>query len=119
MVSVKTIFNDAYCQDISTKTRTALKVKRKNGDYVGACTIYGYRKAIDDNNQLVIDEYPSKIIRDIFRMRIDGLSALKIAENLNKRCVPSPLEYKKKRGCSKTVLLKESDLLKYVLEDKC
>ena len=36
VVSVKNIINDAYCHDISVKTRSALSVKRNNGDYVGA-----------------------------------------------------------------------------------
>jgi len=97
-VSVKTLVNDAYCRDISIKTRTALNIKRDNGDYVGACPIYGYRKAEDNHNQLVIDEYPAAIVRDIFRMKIDGMSALKIAEALNKLGVLCPLEYKKAKG---------------------
>jgi len=97
IVSVKTVINDAYCRDISVKTRSALNVKRENGDYVGACPIYGYRKADDNHNQLVIDEYPANIVRDIFRMKIEGMSALRIAEALNDLGVLSPLEYKKDR----------------------
>ena len=34
-VSIKNIINDAYSHDISVKTRSALQIKRKNGDYVG------------------------------------------------------------------------------------
>jgi len=52
VVSVKSIINEAYCRDISMKTRGALNVKRENGDYVGACTVYGYRKADDNHNRL-------------------------------------------------------------------
>jgi DNA invertase Pin-like site-specific DNA recombinase len=83
VVSVKSVMNDAYSRDISVKTRSALTSKRENGDYVGACPVYGYKKANDNNNQLVADEYPAGIVRDIFRMKIDGVSALKIAEHLN------------------------------------
>jgi len=98
IVSVKTVLNDAYCRDISVKTRSALNVKRDNGDYVGACPIYGYKKDDDNHNQLLIDEYPASIVRDIFRMKIDGMSALRIAESLNSLGVLSPIEYKKDRG---------------------
>ena len=28
--------NEAYCRDISIKTRTSLDIKRRNGDFVGA-----------------------------------------------------------------------------------
>lgn len=98
VVGVKSIINDAYSRDISVKTRSALNVKRDNGDYVGACPIYGYRRYVDHKNQLVIDEYPASIVRDIFRLKIDGMSALKIAETLNSLGVLSPMEYKRDRG---------------------
>lgn len=98
VVGIKSIINDAYSRDISVKTRSALNVKRDNGDYVGACPIYGYRRCEEHKNQLAIDEYPASIVRDIFRMKIDGMSALKIAETLNSRGVLSPMEYKRDRG---------------------
>ena len=40
-VSVKNIMNEAYCRDISIKTRSSLDVKRRNGDFVGAFPVYG------------------------------------------------------------------------------
>ncbi|MCL2222404.1 MAG: recombinase family protein [Oscillospiraceae bacterium] len=98
IVSVKTLLNDAYCRDISVKIRSALHAKRESGEYVGACPVYGYKKDENNHNRLVIDEYPAGIVRDIYRMKIDGLSALKIAETLNNIGVLSPLEYKKDRG---------------------
>jgi DNA invertase Pin-like site-specific DNA recombinase len=98
MVSVKSILNDAYCRDISVKTRSNLNVKRDNGDYVGACPIYGYKKSEENRNRLAVDEFPASIVRDVFRMKIDGVSALKIAETLNGLGVLSPIEYKKSRG---------------------
>ena len=98
IVSIKSVLNDAYCRDISIKTRSALHSKREKGDYVGACPVYGYKKSEDNRNQLVIDEYPANIVRDIFRMKIDGMSALKIAERLNNLGILSPIEYKKDRG---------------------
>lgn len=98
VISVKTVLNDSYCRDISVKTRSSLRVKRKSGDYVGACPVYGYRKDPDDHNHLVVDEYPAQIVRDIFRMKLEGISALKISEELNRLGILSPSEYKKDRG---------------------
>jgi DNA invertase Pin-like site-specific DNA recombinase len=95
VVSVKSIINDAYCRDISVKTRSALNVKRQNGDYVGACPVYGYKKSEVDKNQLVIDEKTAPIVHDIFRLKSEGYSALKIAENLNLQGILSPYAYKK------------------------
>ncbi|MDR0916424.1 MAG: recombinase family protein [Oscillospiraceae bacterium] len=97
-VSVKSIINDAYCRDISVKTRSALNAKRDQGDFVGASTVYGYRKSEENHNQLVLDDYPAAVVRDIFNMKLSGMSALKIAEQLNRIGVLSPLEYKKDRG---------------------
>jgi len=98
VVSVKSIINDAYCRDISIKIRSALNVKRENGDFVGACPVYGYKKADGNHNRLAIDEYAADVVRDIFRMKIDGMSALKIAEALNSLGYLSPIAYKKDRG---------------------
>lgn len=80
-ISLKTILNDAYCHDISVKTRSALLTKRKNGDFVGACPVYGYRKSDENHNQLVVDSFAAKVVQDIFRKKIDGYSAAKIAED--------------------------------------
>ena len=92
-ISMKNLINDAYCHDISVKTRSALEVKRKKGDYVGACPVYGYRKSAENRNQLVVDEYAARVVRDIFRAKIDGRSAKRIADELNK-IILSPIPSK-------------------------
>ena len=94
-VSVKNIMNEAYCRDISVKTRTALDVKRRNGDFVGAFTVYGYMKSEDNKNLLVPDPYASRVVQNIFQMRLEGSSALRIANELNRLGILSPLAYKK------------------------
>ena len=102
-VSVKNIMNEAYCRDISIKTRSSLDVKRRNGDFVGAFPVYGYMKSEENRNRLVPDPYASRVVQDIFRMRLDGASATKIAAELNRLGIPSPLTYKKNKGlpCAK------------------
>lgn len=96
--SFKNILNDSYCRDISVKTRTALRVKREKGEFIGSYTKYGYKKSSENKNQLVIDEYPAQIVKDIFEMKIEGISAKGIADKLNKYGVLSPIEYKKMKG---------------------
>ena len=97
-VGLKNIMNDSYCHDISVKTRSALQVKRKNGDYVGACPIYGYQKSPENHNQLIVDRDPAAVVKEIFRQRINGVSAQKIAASLNDRGILSPLAYKISHG---------------------
>ena len=97
-VSVKSIINEEHCRHASINTRRVLKSKRESGQYTGAFPVYGYKKAENNRNKLIIDDYPAGIVRDIFRMKIDGYSAARIAEILNGRGVLSPMEYKKDRG---------------------
>lgn len=98
VVPFKNLMNDAYCRDISIKIRSHLEVKRKNGDYIGAFTPYGYLKDEKDKNRLVPDTYAAGIVKDIFRMKLRGMSQTAIAEYLNNHHVLSPMEYKHSLG---------------------
>ena len=97
-VSLKTIINDAYSQDISKKIRSVLEEKRKEGLYVASFTPYGYQKSEENKNQLVIDQSAATIVKDIFKMKLDGMSAAKIADVLNEKGILSPVMYKKQNG---------------------
>ena len=55
-------------------------------------------KAEDNKNLLVPDPYASRVVCDIFRMRLEGASASKIASELNRLGILSPLAYKKNNG---------------------
>ncbi len=98
MVAFKNIMNDAYCRDISIKTRTNLAVKRKHGEFIGPTTIYGYEKDPNNHNKLIIDDYAGHIVQTIFLWRIQGMSCYSIANKLNEMGVLAPYEYKMKRG---------------------
>lgn len=97
-VSIKNIINEEYARDISVKTRTALDIKRRSGDFVGAFTVYGYLKTGDKHKSLVIDPFAANVVRDIFRKRLNGSSAFHIAEELNRSGILSPLAYKRSNG---------------------
>lgn len=98
VVPFKNLMNDAYCRDISIKIRSHLEVKRKNGEYTGAFTPYGYKKDENDRNRLVPDLYAAGVVKDIFRMKLHGMSQAAIAESLNRQGVLSPMEYKHSLG---------------------
>jgi hypothetical protein len=55
-------------------------------------------KSAENKNQLVIDPYAAKIVRDIFAWKLDGLSQQGIADRLNEISEPSPMEYKRLSG---------------------
>lgn len=98
VVPFKNLINDSYSRDISIKVRSNLDTKRKRGDFISNFSPYGYVKSEVDKNQLVIDEYASGIVRDIFSWKIDGLSPANIAQRLNEMGILSPMEYKRSCG---------------------
>ncbi len=98
VVPFKNLMNDAYCRDISIKIRSHLEVKRKNGEYTGAFTPYGYKKDENDRNRIVPDLYAAGVVKDIFRMKLNGMSQAAIAECLNGKGILSPMEYKHSLG---------------------
>ena len=97
-VSVKNIMNEAYCRDISIKVRSQLDMKRRKGEFIGGYAIYGYCKDERNKNRLVVDEYAADIVRSIYRRKLEGMSALAIAEQLNSENVLAPSEYKRLCG---------------------
>lgn len=97
-ITVRNLFNDNYCRDISIKIRSQLKVKRKNGEFVGAFTPYGYKRSDTKRNHLVVDEYPASVVQDIFKWKLGGMNPDGIAQKLNENGILSPMEYKKSIG---------------------
>ena len=98
VVPVKNFVNDSYSGDISGKVRSHQKVKRENGEFIGAFAVYGYKKSDDNRNLLVPDNYAADIVRKIFAWKIEGYSNLAIAELLDSLGILSPMEYKKMQG---------------------
>jgi len=113
IVPFKNMVNDAYSADISTKVRSHLELKRKKGDFVGAFAVYGYMKDAANHNRLVIDSFAADVVKDIFVMKIDGMSALGIAERLNEQGILSPMEYKRYIGLRFTTSFKLNPAAKW------
>lgn len=98
LMPVLNLMNDAYCRDISQKVRWQQRTKRQMGDYIGAFAVYGYRKDSKEIHRLIIDEKVEEVIWGIYRLRLAGMAAEKIAERLNRQNVPCPREYKRRQG---------------------
>lgn len=97
IVPFKNLINDAYCRDISIKIRSHLEVKRKRGEFIGAFPVYGYMRG-EDKNKLIVDPCAAEIVKEIFVMKMEGMSQQAIADELNRLGVLSPAEYKKEQG---------------------
>ena len=108
----KNLFNDSYCKDISTKVRSQLAIKRKNGDFVGSFASYGYVKDPGNHNQLIIDPEAAEVVRSIFTWKIQGLSAERISDKLNSLGVLCPMEYKRLHGMKVSTNFRTNDKAK-------
>ena len=97
IVPFKNLINDAYCRDISIKIRSHLEVKRKRGEFIGAFPVYGYMRG-EDKNKLIVDPCAAEIVKEIFAMKMEGMSQQALADELNRLGVLSPAEYKKEQG---------------------
>ena len=101
-MSFSTLIYDLYSCDLSNKVRSAKDRQAENGDFMSPFAPFGYEKALDNRNLLVIDKAAAQIVRYIFEMIITGKSTTEVARALNNEDFPTPMLYKRKNGCSRT-----------------
>lgn len=92
--SVKLLLNDYYCADISKKVRSAQKVKRERGDFIGSHAPYGYLKDPKNKNRLITDKAAAEVVKRIFMLFLSGHGKQAIARILNAEAIPNPTLYK-------------------------
>jgi len=109
IIPFKNLINDAYCRDMSVKIRSHLDVKRRSGEFISNYVPYGYEKSEEDRHTLVIDTYAAGVVRDIFKMKLSGMSQDAIANKLNEDGILSPMEYKNSVGCRYRTSFKVND----------
>ena len=81
-------------EDTSINIRETFKSKRAKGQFTGSFASYGYMKDKENKNHLVIDSAVARNIVRIFEEYDKGYGMEKIADNLTKDNILSPLEYK-------------------------
>ncbi len=101
IVPLKNIINEVYSRDISRKIGSALAVKQRRGEFIGSWAAYGYRKCADDPHRIEPDGETAPVVKEIFRMRSEGMSYRKIARALNGRGIPAPSRYHYLKGDTK------------------
>ena len=90
IIQFKTLINDWYSKDISRKVRAGVWARKEKGLYLGARAPYGYDKAKDNKNKLVINVEQAEVIRLIFDMFDNGTSIKDIAKHLENKKVLCP-----------------------------
>lgn len=102
LIPLKNIMNENYARDISKKERSAKKVLRKKGCFLGAYAMYGYEKT-SDKHVIGVDREAAVHVRTIFDLCEKGYSDSAIAKYLNEHQVLCPARYKYEKGIVKNV----------------
>ncbi|MCH5266317.1 MAG: recombinase family protein [Lachnospiraceae bacterium] len=97
-VNFKNLLYDMYSKDLSRKIKTALHARKESGKFVSGSEPFGYEKSLEDRHMLVILEEEAEIVRRIFDFRLRGLTSTQIARQLNLENVPTPVEFKIRKG---------------------
>lgn len=98
------LVNEWYLEDVSNNIRTAFNAKMKNGEFISPFACFGYEVSKEDNNKLVVDEYASGIVKEIFELYLMGHGYGGIAKYLNEKLVPSPAVYKRQKGIKLNII---------------
>lgn len=93
MIPFQTIINDWYLKDISKKIKSVRQNKMKQGLYMGSTVPYGYKRAEKNNCKFEVDEYSGRIVKRIFKMRLEGMTPTMIARKLSNEKIEPPSIY--------------------------
>jgi DNA invertase Pin-like site-specific DNA recombinase/prefoldin subunit 5 len=94
-VPIQGVMNENHCAETSDKVRQVFDMKRGNGEHIGSFAPFGYLKHPDDKNALIVDETAAAVVKDIFKMFLDGMSKNAIVHTLNDHGVHCPAAYKR------------------------
>lgn len=94
------IINEFYAKDTSRKIRAVFKSKGEAGKPLANHPPYGYLKDPLDKTKWIVDEAAAEVVREIFRLCVDGYGIAKIAKKLSERNVMTPLAHAKANGAA-------------------
>lgn len=97
-MNFKNLIYDLYSKDLSKKVRSAINVRKEQGQYVSANSPFGYEKDPEDRHALLIEEDEAAVVRQIFELASEGATPSGIARMLNKNGVKTPVEFKIEKG---------------------
>lgn len=96
--SMRGMINEYYVAANSESIRSTLDMERRRGDFIGSFAKYGYKKDPADHHRLLVDDEAAGIVREIYRMYLNGAGIRTIVRYLNDNGVPNPSTYKCSQG---------------------
>ena len=92
------IINEWYAKDTSKKIRAVFKSKGQSGKPLCTNPPYGYVKDPENKQHWIIDEPAAEVVREIFRLCIEGYGPTKISNILEARRIENPVAHGKRNG---------------------
>ena len=96
----KNVMNEMYARDISRKVRSAHRIRGNMGEPLSQPP-YGYMKSPENKKKWIIDTEAAEVVRDIYRMCLEGMGNEAIARELQNRQVLIPMAYWQSKGLNR------------------
>lgn len=105
----KNILNDMYARDLSRKVKSAKRLRAQKGYYISAQAPFGYMVDPLNHNHLVVDEYPATVVKEIFKLAIQGYTLIQISRILTEKEIVTPGVYKAQKGDKRFLRYQDRD----------
>jgi site-specific DNA recombinase len=92
------IINEWYAKDTSKKIRAVFKSKGESGKPLCTNPPYGYIKDPEDKTRWIVDEEAAEVVREAFRLCMQGYGPSQIAKEFTRRRIMNPTAHAKKNG---------------------
>ncbi len=93
----RNVMNEMYARDISRKVRSSHRLRGNAGEPLSQPP-YGYVKNPENKKQWIIDNEAAQVVKDIFKMCIEGKGNETIARILQENKVLVPMAYWQSKG---------------------
>ena len=103
----KNILNEMYAKDCSKKIKAVFKAKGNTGKHLASIPPLGYKKDPENKEKWIIDEKGAEIVREIFKLCVQGFGPTQIARILTERGVDTPVVYLHKNGLPTALKVRE------------
>lgn len=84
-IGIYSVIAQTESENISANVRWGIQKRMKDGSYSVRCNLLGYQKGEDGEPEIIPDE--AAIVRDIYRLFLDGLSLGQIKEHLEANAI--------------------------------
>ena len=97
IIPFKNVMNEMYARDISKKVRSAKRIRGNMGEPLSQPP-YGYMKDPENPKRWIIEHEAASVVREIFRLYLEGYGQDKIARALQDRGIKNCTSYWQERG---------------------